>query len=82
MLRSAGRCPGLHRRGVTYDEVEEGYFEQVTALYEGGVDMFLVETIFDTLNAKAALFALERFFTEKVRGGLGSGCLFFADAVM
>ncbi len=67
---------------MTYDEVEEGYFEQATALYEGGVDMFLVETIFDTLNAKAALFALERFFTEKVRGGLRRGCFLLADAVM
>ncbi|GAB4815077.1 hypothetical protein N2152v2_002123 [Parachlorella kessleri] len=52
-------------RGVTYDEVEAGYYEQVEALYDGGVDLFLVETIFDTLNAKAALFALERFFAEK-----------------
>lgn len=57
----------LWRRGVTYDEVEAGYFEQATALYDGGVDMFLVETIFDTLNAKAALYALDRFFNEKVR---------------
>ena len=56
----------LAARGVTYDEVEAGYYEQVEALYEGGVDLFLVETIFDTLNAKAALFALERFFAEKV----------------
>ena len=58
----------LAARGVTYDEVEAGYYEQVEALYEGGVDLFLVETIFDTLNAKAALFALERFFAEKVGG--------------
>lgn len=49
-------------RGITYDEVEAAYYEQIEALAEGGVDVFLVETIFDTLNAKAALYALERFF--------------------
>ena len=54
-------------RGITYDEVEQAYFEQAKALYEGGVDMFLVETIFDTGNAKAAIYALERFFEEQVR---------------
>ncbi len=52
-------------RGITYDEVEQAYYEQAEALYDGGVDMFLVETIFDTLNAKAAIFALERFFAAK-----------------
>ncbi|KAI3432427.1 hypothetical protein D9Q98_003981 [Chlorella vulgaris] len=51
-------------RGVTYDEIEQAYFEQAEALYEGGVDMFLVETIFDTGNAKAAIYALERFFDK------------------
>ena len=52
-------------RGITYDEVEAAYYEQMKGLYDGGVDMFLVETIFDTLNAKAAVYALERFFEEK-----------------
>ena len=52
-------------RGITYDEVEQAYYEQIAALYDGGVDMFLVETIFDTLNAKAAVYALERFFDER-----------------
>ena len=47
-------------RGCTYDEIVEAYYEQVEALVEGGVDMLLVETIFDTLNAKAALFAIDR----------------------
>jgi methionine synthase I (cobalamin-dependent) len=37
----------------------------MVALYDGGVDLFLVETIFDTLNAKAAIFALEKFFSDK-----------------
>ena len=52
-------------RGITYEEVEDAYFEQIKGLYDGGVDLFLVETIFDTLNAKAAIYALERFFEEK-----------------
>lgn len=54
-------------RGITYDEVELAYYQQAKALYEGGVDLFLVETIFDTGNAKAAVFALERLFEELVR---------------
>ena len=52
-------------RGTTYDAVEEAYYEQIEALYDGGVDLFLVETIFDTLNSKAAIYALERFFEAK-----------------
>jgi 5-methyltetrahydrofolate--homocysteine methyltransferase len=46
------------RRAVTFDQVYDAYREQVTALHEGGVDLFLLETIFDTLNAKAALKAI------------------------
>jgi 5-methyltetrahydrofolate--homocysteine methyltransferase len=45
-------------RAVTYDEVYDGYKEQARALHDGGVDLFLVETIFDTLNAKAAIKAI------------------------
>jgi 5-methyltetrahydrofolate--homocysteine methyltransferase len=52
-------------RGITYDEVVDAYYEQLEGLYDGGVDMLLVETIFDTLNAKAAVFALEKFFGDK-----------------
>ncbi|GLI63553.1 hypothetical protein VaNZ11_006404 [Volvox africanus] len=52
-------------RGITYDEVVDAYYKQMEALYEGGVDLFLVETIFDTLNAKAAIYALEKFFTDR-----------------
>lgn len=62
-------------RGVTYDEIEQAYYEQAKALWEGGVDMFLVETIFDTGNAKAAIYALERFFEEQVGGRGAAGCL-------
>src|SRR5690554_769795 len=46
-------------RGVTFDELVEAYSLQVKALIEGGVDLLLVETIFDTLNAKAALYAID-----------------------
>jgi 5-methyltetrahydrofolate--homocysteine methyltransferase len=52
-------------RGITYDEVVDAYYQQLDGLYAGGVDMFLVETIFDTLNAKAAVYALEKFFADK-----------------
>ena len=52
-------------RGTTYDELVSAYIEQVRGLVDGGVDILLVETIFDTLNAKAAFFAIERFFDER-----------------
>jgi 5-methyltetrahydrofolate--homocysteine methyltransferase len=54
--------PGF--RAVSFDEVASAYFDQVRGLVEGGVDILLVETIFDTLNAKAALYAIQRFFDE------------------
>lgn len=52
-------------RNITFKEVASAYQEQVTALVEGGCDVLLVETIFDTLNAKAAIFAIETFFEER-----------------
>ncbi|GAB4197668.1 MAG: methionine synthase [Thermoflexibacter sp.] len=51
-------------RAVTFDELVEAYYVQVSGLVEGGVDILLVETIFDTLNAKAALFAIDKYFSE------------------
>lgn len=54
--------PGF--RAVSFDEVASAYFDQIRGLVEGGVDILLVETIFDTLNAKAALYAIQRFFDE------------------
>jgi 5-methyltetrahydrofolate--homocysteine methyltransferase len=51
-------------RNVTFDQLVASYLEQVTALVEGGVDLLLVETIFDTLNCKAALFAIDQYFSE------------------
>ncbi len=49
-------------RNVTFEELRAAYYEQVEALVEGGSDLLLLETIFDTLNAKAALFAIDEFF--------------------
>jgi len=51
-------------RNVTFEELRAAYYEQVEALVEGGVDVLLVETIFDTLNAKAALFAIDEYFEK------------------
>jgi 5-methyltetrahydrofolate--homocysteine methyltransferase len=49
-------------RNVTFEELRLSYYEQTKALVDGGCDVLLVETIFDTLNAKAALFAIEEYF--------------------
>jgi len=49
-------------RGVTFDKLREIYYEQTRGLVEGGVDILLIETVFDTLNAKAALFAIDEYF--------------------
>jgi len=54
--------PGF--RAVTFDEVANAYYDQIKGLVEGGADILLVETIFDTLNAKAALYAINKFFDD------------------
>ena len=54
--------PGM--RGVTFDQVRDAYAEQVAALVDGGVDLLLIETVFDTLNAKAAIAAVRRYKRE------------------
>lgn len=54
--------PGF--RSIYFDEVAAAYYEQIKALVEGGVDILLVETIFDTLNAKAAIYAIENYFRD------------------
>jgi 5-methyltetrahydrofolate--homocysteine methyltransferase len=51
-------------RAVTFDEVVIAYTEQIRGLVDGGVDVILVETIFDTLNAKAAIFAIKEYFRK------------------
>lgn len=51
-------------RAVTFDEVVTAYYEQIKGLVDGGVDVLLIETIFDTLNAKAAIFAIKKYFHD------------------
>ena len=63
--RTASLSPDVNNpayRAVTFKQLEDSYYDQALTLVEEGVDILLVETIFDTLNAKAALFALERCF--------------------
>ncbi|HSL01879.1 MAG TPA: methionine synthase [Rubrobacteraceae bacterium] len=55
--------PGM--RNVTFDELKEAYGEAARGLVDGGADLLLVETIFDTLNAKAAIFAIEEYLEER-----------------
>ena len=66
--RTASLSPDVNRpeyRAITFDELRVAYKEQVEALIDGGVDVLLVETIFDTLNAKAALFAIDEVKEER-----------------
>lgn len=65
--RTASISPDVNdpgARNVDFEQLRAAYYEQVSGLVEGGVDLLLVETIFDTLNAKAALFAIEEFFAD------------------
>jgi 5-methyltetrahydrofolate--homocysteine methyltransferase len=65
--RTASLSPDVNRpgfRNVSFDELRVAYKEATHALIEGGVDLILLETIFDTLNAKAALFAVDEVFGE------------------
>eukprot|EP01136_Pigoraptor_vietnamica_P008272 Opistho-1_new@43390 len=54
-------------RAVTFDEVVAAYYEQIKGLVDGGVDILLIETIFDTLNAKGAIFAAKKYFRDQQR---------------
>ena len=54
--------PGF--RALTFDDAVEAYYEQIKGLVDGGVDLILIETIFDTLNAKAAIFAFKKYFRD------------------
>jgi 5-methyltetrahydrofolate--homocysteine methyltransferase len=68
--RTASISPDVNdpgKRNVTYDELVAAYLEQARGLVDGGVDLLLIETIFDTLNAKAAIFACETLFEERGR---------------
>ncbi|MFD2822106.1 homocysteine S-methyltransferase family protein [Lacinutrix iliipiscaria] len=66
--RTASLSPDVNKpeyRAITFNELRRAYKQQVEALIDGGVDILLVETIFDTLNAKAALFAIEEVKEER-----------------
>jgi 5-methyltetrahydrofolate--homocysteine methyltransferase len=66
--RTASLSPDIERpefRAVSFDDLKAAYREQAEGLADGGVDLFLIETIFDTLNAKAAVFALEELFEDR-----------------
>jgi len=52
-------------RAVSFDEIKDSYYEQARGLIDGGADILLVETIFDTLNAKAAIFAIDQLLDER-----------------
>ena len=66
--RTASLSPDVNNpayRNITFDELRDAYYEQAKGLFDGGVDLFLIETVFDTLNCKAALFAVEELLEEK-----------------
>ncbi len=66
--RTASLSPDVNNpgyRAVTFDQLKDAYYEQARGLMDGGVDLLLVETIFDTLNAKAALYAIDQLFDER-----------------
>ncbi len=68
--RTASISPDVNdpgARNVSYDQLVTAYLEQANGLVDGGADILLIETIFDTLNAKAAIFALETLFEERGR---------------
>ncbi len=68
--RTASMSPDVNNpafRAVTYDQLVEAYTEQVRGLMDGGVDLLLAETVFDTLNLKAALFAIDQYFEARGR---------------
>ncbi|MCR9100114.1 MAG: methionine synthase [bacterium] len=68
--RTASLSPDVNDpgyRAVTFDELRDNYYEQAKGLMDGGADLFLIETVFDTLNAKAALFAIDLLHEERGR---------------
>ena len=67
--RTASLSPDVNDpgyRAVTFDELVDAYYTQTKGLVDGGAHIILVETIFDTLNAKAALFAIDKVFEENI----------------
>ena len=52
-------------RNVTFDQLYDAYYEQIDGLVQGGIDIVMIETIFDTLNCKAAIIAVKDYFENK-----------------
>ena len=66
--KSAGICQDMNnpeKRAITWDELQAAYYDNARGLLDGGVDFILIETVFDTLNAKAAIFAVRRLAEER-----------------
>jgi 5-methyltetrahydrofolate--homocysteine methyltransferase len=66
--KSAGISPDVNdpgKRAVTWDELEAAYYDNARGLLDGGADVLMVETVYDTLNAKAAIFAISRLLEER-----------------
>ncbi|MEO1713847.1 MAG: homocysteine S-methyltransferase family protein, partial [Bacteroidota bacterium] len=66
--RTASISPDVNNpgfRAISFDQLKEAYYEQARGLVDGGADILLVETIFDTLNAKAALYAIDQLYDER-----------------
>src|ERR1700759_5719976 len=88
--RTASMSPDVNDpgyRAVTFDDLAEAYYEQVRGLVDGGSDVLIIETIFDTLNAKAALYAIKRYENECKANGLdhpafrGSGGIMISGTI-
>jgi 5-methyltetrahydrofolate--homocysteine methyltransferase len=68
--KTASLSPDVHNpafRAITFDQLVEAYYEQTRGLLDGGVDLLLLETVFDSLNSKAALFAFDKYFDDTGR---------------
>jgi 5-methyltetrahydrofolate--homocysteine methyltransferase len=66
--KSSGFCQDMNnpeKRAITWDELEAAYYDNARGLLDGGVDIILIETVFDTLNAKAAIYAVKRLAEER-----------------
>ncbi|TAE40751.1 MAG: methionine synthase [Sphingobacteriales bacterium] len=72
--------PGF--RAISFEELEEAYYEQVRGLVDGGSDVLIIETIFDTLNAKAAIFAVKRYEQELASQPLNPNIKFKGDIMI
>ncbi|HVV55512.1 MAG TPA: methionine synthase [Mucilaginibacter sp.] len=88
--RTASMSPDVNDpgfRAVTFDDLAEAYYEQVRGLVDGGSDVLIIETIFDTLNAKAAVYAIKRYEDECKAKGIdyapfrGSGGLMISGTI-